>query len=242
MPRVRRLLPIALAALVAAGCGGKKAASTAATTPTTPPATTTPVDPGATAAAAFITAARAQEPAVLWRLLSTESKERLGGSLAKFKKGMATALTRQAGSFRTYKVIVSERVTPEFGVVGFDGKLTGNVKGVGALVLRLEGSRWKVELDSPVHVKLIGPAPDAPRQIASQVAAAVSGPGGSGTAVIYVDGEPVLNPKVAGTATSSTLIANFDPPLAAGRHTVVVFASDGREAGATAWAFDSLGS
>jgi hypothetical protein len=51
-----------------------------------------------------------------------------------------------------------------------------------------------------------------------------------------VDGGTV-NPQVRGTATNSTLFANFEPALGPGRHTVVVFAADGRDASATAWAF-----
>jgi len=64
----------------------------------------------------------------------------------------------------------------------------------------------------------------------------VVGRGGRGTAVMYLDGA-TLNPEVRGTATNSTLFANFDEALYPGRHTVVLFANAGREAAATAWAF-----
>jgi hypothetical protein len=53
---------------------------------------------------------------------------------------------------------------------------------------------------------------------------------------MHLDGQAV-NPQVRGTSTNSTLFANFDPALDPGRHTVVLFASDDREASATAWAF-----
>ena len=78
--------------------------------------------------------------------------------------------------------------------------------------------------------------PDAREPVVAQIAAAVQGPGGAGTAVMYLDGQ-VVNPEVRGTSANSTLFANFDPALDPGRRTVVLFASDDREASATAWAF-----
>ena len=71
---------------------------------------------------------------------------------------------------------------------------------------------------------------------AASTGSAVEGPGGTGTAVLYLDG-PTVDPQVRGTASNATVFANFDPALAPGRHTVVVFASDGAEAAAGAWAF-----
>jgi hypothetical protein len=135
--------------------------------------------------------------------------------------------------------VVSERVTPEFGVVAIDGSRVvegRRERSTYAVALRLEGERWKVELGGPVKVRPIGPDPGAREPVVAQVAAAVEGPGGTGTAVMYVDGQTV-SPEVRGTSTNSTLFADFDPALDPGRHTVVVFASDGREAAATAWAF-----
>jgi hypothetical protein len=238
-----RLLLALSVAVLAAGCGGgKKTATTAPVVTTTQSATTASADPGAAAVKAFVAAARARDATALWRMLSTESQQRLGRTLARFRKGPAAKLAAQAGVFRAYRVIVSERVTPEFGVVAIDGSQSvagRRTRGVGAIVLRLEGTRWRVALGSPVRVKLIGPDPTGPKQVVSQVAAAVTGPGGSGNAVMYVDGQTV-SPHVAGTASNSTLYANFDPALDSGRHTVVVFATVGHEAAATAWAFTAL--
>ena len=63
-----------------------------------------------------------------------------------------------------------------------------------------------------------------------------SGQGGSGSAVIYVDGI-TENPKIYGTASNSTLVVNYDQGLDRGRHTVVVFGNVGRQASAFAWSF-----
>ena len=132
-------------------------------------------------------------------------------------------------------MIVSERITPEFGVVAIDGSRDGKPF-LYAVPLRLVGEKWKLELGGHVTVKPLGPLPDAVQPLVAQIGVAVGGPAGVGTAVLYLDGS-AENPKVYTTATNSTLVSNFDPALDAGRHTVVVFATDNRDAAAQAWAF-----
>jgi hypothetical protein len=227
---VRRFLPIVLV-VVLAGCGGDE---TQQTTTVAPPVTTAAPDPGKDAVDALLGAAAAGRTEAIWGLLSSASKERLGPTLGEFKSGAGGELADSLGSFRNPKVIVSERITPEFGIVAIDGRQNGR-KAVYAVPLRLEGTAWKLELGGPVKVKVLGPQPGS-RGLVAQIAAAVTGPGGTGTAVMYLDGH-TENPKVAGTTGNSTMYANFDQALDPGRHTVVVFASDGRNAGATAWAF-----
>jgi hypothetical protein len=228
-----RLLLIVLALLLG-GCGGGTIAETT-TQATTATAAPTPADPGKRAIGAFVAAARAGNADSLWRLLSTASKERLGPTLAQFRNGAAAPLSKGVGSFGRFRTIVSERITDELGVVAIDVTRAGK-PGVYAAALRLEGEQWKFELGGPVQVRPIGPDPDAREPVVAQIAAAVQGPGGAGTAVMYLDGQ-VVNPEVRGTSANSTLFANFDPALDPGRHTVVLFASDDREASATAWAF-----
>ncbi|HZQ66025.1 MAG TPA: hypothetical protein VFA66_12435 [Gaiellaceae bacterium] len=226
-----------LVVLAVAGCGGTSAQP--ATTARASTTTAAPADPGRDAIEAFAAAARRGRAASLWRMLSTSSRERLGPTLRAFRRDSLTELRRGVGSLERFRVIVSERITPELGVVAIDGwRRDGRSsrRAVYAAVLRLERSSWKVELGGPVTIRPIGPDPGARERVAAQVAAAVRGPGGAGTAVMYVDGQTV-SPTVAGTASDSTLYANFDPGLDRGRHTVVVFATDGREASATAWAF-----
>jgi hypothetical protein len=220
-------------ALALAGCGGGSAETTAPQT--TAPATASPADPGKAAIEVFAAAARQDKADRIWDLLSTSSKQRLGPTLARFRTGPASELRKGLGSIEDFRTIVSERITPEFGVIAIDGTRAGK-RVVYAAALRLEGKQWKFELGSPVKVRPIGPDPDAREAVVAQIAAAVQGPGGAGTAVMYLDGQ-VVNPEVRGTSSNSTLFANFDPALDPGRHTVVLFASDDREASATAWAF-----
>jgi hypothetical protein len=215
--------------LAACGGGGDKAQ------PTTIRLQPAPADPGKAAVQAALAAAAAGKTDQLWGMLSTRSRQRLGPTLGRFRSGAGRELADRLGSLRNAKVIVSERITPEFGMVAVDGRRNGK-RAVDAVPLRLEGTGWKLELGSPVKIRPIGPLPGKHEPVVAQIAAAVTGPGGSGTAVMYLDGH-TENPKVAGTSSNATLYANFDPALEPGRHTVVVFASDGGDAGATAWDF-----
>jgi len=240
---VKRLVPFALAALLLAGCGGGKSAEPTTTNDfppaPSPPTTTTSGDPGKDAIDAFVAAARAGRAEAIWSMLSVASKRRLGPTLARFRARGATQLAEEVGSFGRYKVIVSERITPEFGVVAIDGPriVEGRrVRDVYAAALRLEGESWKLELGGPVKVRAVGPDPGAHERIVGQIAAAVAGKGGGGTAVVYVDGL-TENPKVYGTPSNSTLVVNYEPALDRGRHTVVVFGAVGRDASATGWWF-----
>jgi hypothetical protein len=219
-----------LVALLLAGCGGSKSSQT-----TTVHLQPVPADPGKDAVDAFLAAAAAGKTDAMWGLLSTSSKQRLGPTLGEFRSGAGGELADSLGSLRGVKVVVSERITPMFGVVGIDGR-QNRKRTVQAFPLRLEGSKWKLELASPVKVRPIGPLPGKHEPVVAQIAAAVTGPGESGAAVMYLDGH-TENPTVAGTSSNATLYANFDPALDPGRHTVVVFASDGDNAGATAWDF-----
>lgn len=225
-----RLVPLLLV-LVLAACGG----GTDQVQSTTIRLQPAPADPGKDAVEAAVGAAAAGKTDQLWAMLSTRSKQRLGPTLRRFENGAGAELVARFGSLRDPKVIVSERITPEFGVVAVDGRRNGK-RVVDAVPLRLEGTSWRLELGGPVKIRPIGPLPGTHEPVVAQIAAAVTGPGGTGTAVMYLDGH-TENPKVAGTSSNSTLYANFDPPLDPGRHTVVVFANDGRDAGATAWDF-----
>ena len=220
---VRRaaLLPLTLA-LAASGCGGgKSAADDRAVTTTAPPVTTARPTRGKATIEAFAAAARAENTGRSGACSRPRAKARLGPTLASSGSG-GRASWPEGRRVPAVPVVVSERITPEFGVVAIDGTRDGK-PAVYAAALRLEGSQWKVELGGPVTVRPIGPDPDARESVVAQIAAAVQGPGGAGTAVMYLDGQ-VVNPEVRGTSTNSTLFANFDPALDPGRHTVVVFA------------------
>ena len=222
---------LVLVVLALAGCGGGKSTQPTTVETVKLPTATTSGDPGKNAIGAFVAAAKAGKTDAMWGMLSSEAKSRVGPTFGEFKSGAGGELADWLSGFGDYKVIVSERLTPEFGIVAID-----DGKQVYAVPLRLEGTRWKVELGSPVQIRPLGPLPGATEPVVAQIGAAVKGPGGDVNVVLYRDGA-TEQPQVRGSATDVTAFANFDPALPAGRHTVVVAATEGREAGATAWVF-----
>jgi hypothetical protein len=158
-------------------------------------------------------------------LLSPESRGRI--SIARLR-------ARYSGLARA-KVVLSQRITNEFGVVAVQNGVRA-----AAFAMRLVGERWLIELGGPLLVDPIGPDPGAREEVVAQIAAAVTGQGGAATAVMWIDGQ-ALNPQIRGTATNVTMFANLDPPLDRGRHVAVVFAAGMHEASATAWTFTVAG-
>lgn len=229
---MRRATLALLAVLALAGCGGGgKATQTTVETVQLPTTTTTSGDPGKDAVDALVAAAKAGDTGAIWGMLSTSAKKRLGPTAGEFRSGAGGELADSLGGLGDYSVIVSERLTPEFGVVAID-----NGKEVYAVPLRLEGERWKLELGGPVRVRVLGPQPGAVEEVVAQIGAAIEGPGGDVNVVLYLDGASE-QPQVRGTGATATVFANFEPGLDPGRHTVVVAATENREAGATAWVF-----
>lgn len=134
---------------------------------------------------------------------------------------------------RGYRVVVSERVTPEFGVVAIQRGAR-----IAAFPLQLDGTTWRVRAGGPLRVRPLGPRPGAREDVVAQAAAAIDGSGGRGVSTMWIDGATVI-PITKEFAGKVTIYSNFDPPLSKGRHSAVVFASVGHEAAAAAWTFVS---
>jgi hypothetical protein len=153
--------------------------------------------------------------------LSPESRGRV--SIARLRSRYA--------SFAGAKVLVSQRITDEFGVVAVR-------KGTraAAFALRLVGERWLIELGGPLTIEPLGPRPGAREAVVAQIGAELHDVRGSVTAVMWLDRQ-ALDPKIYAGASRATVYASFDPPVDRGRHVAVVFAADLHEASATAWTF-----
>jgi hypothetical protein len=228
---MRRYALLLVASVALAGCGGGSSSTPTTVETVQLPTTARAGDPGKEAVKALIGAAKSGDLDAMWGMASAESKKRVGPTLGEFKSGAGGELADSLSELGDYEVIVSERLTPEFGIVAVD-----DGDRVYALPLRLEGDTWKLELGSPVQIRPLGPLPGKTEAVVAQIGAAVEGPGGDVNVVMYLDGS-TEQPQVRGTATNVTTFANFEPGLDPGRHTVVVAATEGRQAGATAWVF-----
>ena len=233
----------ALAALVARACSRSPAAAAESTQPTTVetvklPTTTTSARSGQGRDRGGSSRRRAAgKTDALWGMLSTavEAAPRADARRVQERRRRSSSRTQS----RLLRRLQGDRLGAAHAGVRDrrDRRPTERQARVYAVPLRLEGTSWRVELGGPVDGAAARPAPGEAASPSSRRSPPRStGPGGSGTAVIYLDGH-TENPKVAGTSSNATLFANFEPPLDPGRHTVVVFASDGGDAGATAWEF-----
>lgn len=154
-------------------------------------------------------------------LLSPESRGRVS---------IATLRSRYA-SLAGADVLVSERITNEFGIVAVRKGAQAT-----AFAMRLVGERWLIELGGPLRIEPLGPRPGAREPVVAQIGAEVHGVSGSVTAVMWLDRQ-ALDPKISAGANRATVYANFDPPVERGRHVAVVFAAGAHDATATAWTF-----
>ena len=208
--KARVTLPLALVALALAGCGGQES-----TTSTSAPPTTIAEPPQPEQVVRDFLA----QPSL--DLLSPESVPRV--SLERLR-------TRYAG-LEGYRIVVSRRITEEFGVVGIRKGTRAE-----AFALRLVGDDWRIELDAPLEILRPGPDPGSRERVVAQIAVELKKLRGDAVAVMWLDRQ-TLDPVIYGGATSATVYMNLDPPVEPGLHSVVVFASSGREADATAWTF-----
>jgi len=213
--RVRRVATIALVLAAVSGCGGSAAGDQ-------------PADPGRATLGAFLHAAAEGNTTLMRGLLSLESSRRLG-TAALSKLG-----ARLRPLARGYRVLVSERITDDFGVAAVAGS-----GGVYAAALRRDGDEWRLELAGPVMIKPLGPDPGSGEELVQQVAVEIEGGTGSGDVLLYLDGVVIPFTKVYGGGPSFTAFANLPSPVRRGRHSIVAFAGRERDASALAWTFSA---
>lgn len=224
------LLPLALAA-----CDGGDDGSDETTAAT---ATATGPRPGDGAAAeqafrAFVAAAARGDADALFDGLTRGSRQRLGPTRAEFARASAASLEGGLGSFEpdALQTVVAEGVTRDWAVVAVQG---GDA--VFATPMRREQGRWRVDIGGAVSVEPEAPRPGTqPR--APDLRARVDAASRPTVARIWLDGREVPA-TVGSTGTLSAPLGG----LAAGDHTVVVYAQTDEDGAATAWTFGVRGS
>lgn len=255
--RVLRLSALLAAAALAAGCAGDgdetgaappAPATTADTAPaqtttepeTTEPETTSPPRPDG-ALERMVAAARADDSRAMWKLLSGATRDRLGPRLARFRRGAGAELQTALGSFVRGRsaIFLAERITEEFAVAAYGGRLADDRQGAFAAALRLEDGVWKLELGGPVRLEAIAPDPGEVERRGSgpQLAAGIA----AGAAIVegglWLDGKSVPGRSGGTDARNITLFSEPVERLARGPHAVVAFGSTSDDATALAWMF-----
>jgi hypothetical protein len=252
MIRVLRLSVLLTAAALAAACSGESdetgadppAPTTAAVTEPAPTTTETEAEPPPRPDGPLkrlVAAARGDDARAMWELLSGPTRERLGPSFARFRRGAAADLRQALGSFvrGRARIFLAERITEEFAVAAYGGRLTDERHASFATALRLEDGAWKLELGGPVQLQALVPDPGEieRRGTGAQLAAGIVADAAVREGGLWIDGRSVPG-KSGGTDDRNVTI--FSDPverLARGPHAVVAFASTASDASALAWMF-----
>ncbi len=194
------------------------------------PAAAAPIRP-AVAFEQLLAAAKAGNAAAVWSGLSAATRARYL-SPSRFAKSQAgVALTAAA---RAPHISLVDQRYPGGGAL----EAVKTAAGVYGAALRVEGGRWKLQLEPDVLVQPLSPAPGAVNGQVFQVAAQAMLPDPVEIGALYLDGKPLATRGGAmNGGRTVTLYANLPKGVAKGRHTLVAYARAGAHAGALAWAF-----
>lgn len=210
--QLRRLVVLTFVLALISGCGGS--------------ADEQSDDPGQATLGAFLHAAEEGNTTLMRGVLSLPSTGRLSD------EALSKLAAKVRPLARSYRVLVSERITDDFGLAAVIGPA-----GVYAAALRKEGEEWRLELAGPLKIDPLGPNPGAREPLVQQIAAEIKGGSGGGDALLYLDGFAIPQAKVYSAASSFTIFANLPDRVPPGRHSVVAFAHRGGSASALAWTF-----
>lgn len=230
---MRRIAALVVSALIAAMLvAGPSAGARQATAP-----------PGATLRS-FVEAAGKGDARRMWGLLSKQTQKRYGPDLARFRKTTAVELTEGVGSFArsgTFKVALSQKLSGAWAVAVVTGRrsVEGQLEsGAYGVALRGNGAVWRLELGSPVRLRILGPhAGEVITQPGPQVAVEVKAPTAIEGAVLYADGK-VVDARSGGTSLRAiTFYGVASGVKGNGMHFAAAMAATATEGSAVAWAF-----
>jgi hypothetical protein len=196
----------------------------------TVPAAAAPIRP-AVAFEQLLASAKAGNSAAVWSGLSAATRARYHSPSAFARSQAGIALTAAGRAPHTSLV---DQIYPGSGAL----EAVKTAAGVYGAALRVEGGRWKLQLEPDVLVQPLSPAPGAVNGQVFQVAAQAMLPDPVDTGALYLDGKPLATRGGAvNGGRTVTLYLNIPKGVAKGRHTLVVYARAGAHAGALAWAF-----
>jgi hypothetical protein len=194
------------------------------------PAAAAPIRP-AVAFEQLLSAAKAGNASAVWSGLSAATRARYLSPSAFARSQAGVALTAAA---RAPHISLVDQSYPSGGAL----EAVKTAAGVYGAALRVEGGRWKLQLEPNVLVQPLSPAPGAVNGQVFQVAAQAMLPDPVDTGALYLDGKPLATRGGAmNGGRTVTLYANLPKGVAKGRHTLVAYARAGAHAGALAWAF-----
>ena len=157
-------------------------------------------DPGRVAIEAFAAAARAGDARAMWALLSTSSRQRARAD-ARGAFGRGPCRGAATGSSAPSRGLHGGRLRAGHAGVRRRRDRRARAHGKRDGLRRCAAARgrrsWKVELGGPVGVRPLGPRPGAREDVSSPRSAPRSrARAARGTAVMYLDGQTVGQPKV----------------------------------------------
>lgn len=234
VPRHARLAALALAAALFAAAAGAGAAAAAPRADGSPGGVLRQ----------FVEAAGKGDASTMWSLLSARSRQRLGPDFGRFRKGSAAELNRGVGTFARssgFTVALSTELSTTWAVAVITGSRSANGQkeaGAYGVALRGEGGGWRLELDGPVKLRILGPDPgeivvQPEPQFAVEVKATDDILGG----VLYADGKALtsnaggLGPKNVTIYAPATIVKKR------GVHFGAAIAATATDASAVAWTF-----
>jgi hypothetical protein len=188
--------------------------------------------PPAETFARYLHATARGDAAGAWALLSSDSRRRLGPSLAAFRENGFRGLARRARPFRRgFRIVVADRITQRWGLAA--ATAGGSVYGS---ALRLDDRRWSVEIGGPVRIEPVRPEPRERVRWRTQIAAEVKADEAIEEAHVWLDGRAL--PSLGGGPTARALtMFGESGELTTGRHSAVAFAATRTGARAYAWSF-----
>ncbi|HEU0305007.1 MAG TPA: hypothetical protein VFR32_10560 [Gaiellaceae bacterium] len=185
----------------------------------------------------LVRAVATSNESAMWGALSTTSRRRLGPTLAEFRARGARGVRASLAPFvrRSRRVIVNDLVGRDLGVVAL---LQPRTHAAFAAPVRRERGAWRVEIDPVFTVEAVRPLTDDDVRKRTQVFAEVAAPARIDSGGMWFDGLPFYSRAYwSPDGRHMSMWDEAPQPLARGLHTVVAYASAGREAAANAWVF-----